>query len=695
MQNYIEIRSCLGFLATLLLAACGGGGDSSAAPTPTPTASPTVTLTSSAASVASGSSITLTWSSTDATSCTASGGWAGAKATSGSESVGPLDADVSYALSCSGAGGSANQTAAVTVTAQVALQVTSGAPPNGNFGTVYDEHQVRLPGICYVWQQGCVVPCVPTSLGCRPASGNATGYRYMHLRYFPLSAAGGTPPYSWTWAPASGSSLPPGLTLSSSSIAGTPTAAGTYDVVVTVADSASPAVQKSESYAITIAPPPPPVIKNTAGPAFTLNIFYAGVPFTVTSSAPPGTWSETGMLPPGMLFSGNRGVLSGTPTSVGSFPIKIMMQDAAGQNAIPLEVTIQVLAKGFTPTGSMATARDWHTATLLEDGTVLITGGINETAASTIAERFDPASESFSATGSMTSVRVSASATLLNNGMVLLAGGKAADGTPLATAELFDPASRSFVPTGSMAAAHVYHTATLLGDGRVLLIGGIDASSNPIATAEIFDPSRGTFAPAGSVEIAGGFRTATLLKTGKVLVAGGLDGNGSAILTAELFDPIAGTFAATANMSVPRAGHTATPLINGKVLVIGGALDFGGDASSTAELFDPVTESFTPTGSMATGRALHTAMVLTDGRVLVAGGGGAFYRGSQASSLSSAELFDPASESFAITTNMTTARESHTTTLLKTGDVLVTGGADGTLGYSPATVFASAELYEQ
>ncbi len=149
------------------------------------------------------------------------------------------------------------------------------------------------------------------------------------------------------------------------------------------------------------------------------------------------------------------------------------------------------LSHGFALTGSMTTARDWHTATLLKDGTVLVTGGVNNSAFPTSAEIFDPATASFTATGSMASVRVSASATLLNNGKVLLAGGKAADGSQLATAELYDPASGTFAATGNMNAARAYHTATLLNDGRVLVAGGFDA------TAEIFDPSTGTFTLTG------------------------------------------------------------------------------------------------------------------------------------------------------------------------------------------------------
>lgn len=81
---------------------------------------PTVTFSSSSSSVSFNGSTTLTWSSTDTTSCTASGGWNGTKATSGSAVIESITADASFTLSCSGAGGSASKNVAVTVT---------GAPP--------------------------------------------------------------------------------------------------------------------------------------------------------------------------------------------------------------------------------------------------------------------------------------------------------------------------------------------------------------------------------------------------------------------------------------------------------------------------------------------------------------------------------------------------------------------------------------
>jgi hypothetical protein len=85
--------------------------------TQTPPSSPAPTLSFSAnpSSVTSGSNSTLTWSTTDATSCTASGAWSGSVGTSGTRSVGPLSSTSTYSLSCSGAGGSVQKSVTVTV----------------------------------------------------------------------------------------------------------------------------------------------------------------------------------------------------------------------------------------------------------------------------------------------------------------------------------------------------------------------------------------------------------------------------------------------------------------------------------------------------------------------------------------------------------------------------------------------------
>ena len=127
----------------------------------------------------------------------------------------------------------------------------------------------------------------------------------------------------------------------------------------------------------------------------------------------------------------------------------------------------------------MITGRWMAKATLLGNGTVLIAGGnvpfalggTGTTLAS--AELYNPATGTFSAAGSMTTARQEDTTTLLPNGTVLVTGGAAAPGlVPLASAELYNPVTGTFSLTGSMTTTRIDHTATLLLSGAVLVTGG-------------------------------------------------------------------------------------------------------------------------------------------------------------------------------------------------------------------------------
>jgi N-acetylneuraminic acid mutarotase len=176
--------------------------------------------------------------------------------------------------------------------------------------------------------------------------------------------------------------------------------------------------------------------------------------------------------------------------------------------------------------------------------------------------------------------------------------------------------------------------------------------------------------------------TATLLKGGKVLVTGGGDDQ----TRAEIYDPKTKMWSATRSMNEARIGHTATLLPNGKVLIAGGfGLDHKSDASSTAELYDPAKQSWSLTGSMAYGRAGHTAL-LANGRVMVAGGGVNRFSGE---AIPSVEFYDATTSAWSSAASMAIGRAYHTSTLLSGGKILTAGG------WGDDIPKASAELYQE
>jgi hypothetical protein len=185
----------------------------------------------------------------------------------------------------------------------------------------------------------------------------------------------------------------------------------------------------------------------------------------------------------------------------------------------------------WTITGSMNVPRQNHTATLLPNGKVLVSGGYNSGLAGgpqQSAELYDPVYGTWTYTGHLTDARQYHTATLLPNGKVLVAGGTGTAGI-LQSAELYDPVSGTWTYTCHLNDPRQYHTASLLPNGTVLVAGG-SGTAGALSSAELYDPANcsGTTglwtSTTNTMTDARYNHTATLLQSGKVLVSGGYNG---------------------------------------------------------------------------------------------------------------------------------------------------------------------------
>jgi uncharacterized repeat protein (TIGR03803 family) len=326
-------------------------------------------------------------------------------------------------------------------------------------------------------------------------------------------------------------------------------------------------------------------------------------------------------------------------------------------------------AQTWATNSPMQAARWSHTATLLNDGTVLIAGGIiyntNGVFENTNAcEIYNPQTGASTSTAPLQSYRDGHRATLLPDGQVLVSGGGGDS-----SSEIYDPSTSSWGSLASMSYERKVPVAVLLPSGKVLVAGGYDDNSGQdLSTAELYDPVAGTWSPTGSMPYPADTFAAVLLTNGTVLVCGGSDASQSIYYetNAAIYNPITQTWTNTTPMNEARAGHTATLLQNGQVLVEGGSGD------NTAEIYDPGTATWNFVSTMNDGRLYSDAVLLNNGQVMVLGDGNP-----------DVELYDPNADTWTYTDPLPVPGNQQSITLLDGGQVLVTGGS-GTEYNGPA-----------
>jgi len=402
------------------------------------------------------------------------------------------------------------------------------------------------------------------------------------------------------------------------------------------------------------------------------------------------------------------GTLSATTDATGTATFADLRLLSAGKPGFTLVATapsaVTTTSANFLNVGSCNTANAPHatrsgaTSTRLQDGTILITGGQDSGGLVNTAEIYNPADGTFTPTTAfaggtnMNIARSQHTATLLNNGDVLITAGASGVGTPTPVTnrlEIYSPSSHSFsFVSPELATARTGHTATLLPNGSSVLIAGGYDGTNPVGTAQIYQ--NGTLGPAITMTTPRNQPSAILLPSGNVLITGGFTPtapNGTGDATAELFNVSASTFAAiTATMSSGHVGHTMT-LLNptaGTVLIAGGE-NGSSTCLQTAEIFSTSAgNTFTPTGSMTTGRCQHSATTLSNGKILMFGGFTIFGHGG--ASLN--DIYDPAAGTFALDATVQTPRAQMGAVRLSDGTVFLVGG---TLAFG--TAISPAEIY--
>ena len=364
---------------------------------------------------------------------------------------------------------------------------------------------------------------------------------------------------------------------------------------------------------------------------------------TPASGAEGGLWSQTGPMAEARYTHTLTRLLDGKVLAAGRRDV-VYQRLASAELYTPDD---DPAAGAWSSTGSMNEIRVDHTATLLGDGKVLVAGGLGASNRLASAELYDPdvapPTNPWFPAGNMEVARSSHTATLLSDGGVLVTGGLDKDRNPLASAELYDPVAGTWSSAGSMAEARLSPTATLLPSGKVLVTGGGYGGESELASAELYDPDTNSWSSAGSMAERRGTHAASLLPNGEVLVAGGLNTvkkgrnwKTNYLASAELYDAVTEAWSSTGGMATARFLPTTTALKDGRVLVAGG---WDGDTEAgNGELYDPATGTWSPTSSMVVPRSYHSATLLSDGRVLVAGGQ------DQDDNTGSAEIYDPVAD---------------------------------------------------
>lgn len=232
-------------------------------------------------------------------------------------------------------------------------------------------------------------------------------------------------------------------------------------------------------------------------------------------------------------------------------------------------------------------------------------------------------------------------------------------------------------------------TSVAMPDGEVIFLGGFDPRGGPLDRVLRFEPKDKSWSLGSPVPVQGGGYAIAALSSGSLLIAGGFGSeSGSLLATTWLYSPELNTWQKVGNLHVPRSDAAAVLLTDGRVLIAGGTTqlatpvqglpaggtDLSGGGTST-EIFDPLSNSWSLVGSMQVARAPMALVALPHGMALAAGGCSVTDQElATVTPLSSAEIFDPATDAWALTRPLPEPRCGASGVRLNDGRALVSGG---------------------
>ena len=304
---------------------------------------------------------------------------------------------------------------------------------------------------------------------------------------------------------------------------------------------------------------------------------------------------------------------------------------------------LAAVGQSVNTVGDRTGAVDGHTATLLDDGRVVLAGGVEQLSPATAVtldrfELFDPQTQTFAlAGGLMQHPRSSHAAVKLKDGRLLLLGGLDDNGDVVATGDVWDPVTEVAAPIAPMSSPRILFSATVLGDGRVFVAGGLSlldeldqfgTLNSALMTTETYDPAANSWQAGPSLPTKLVGHNASLLGNGQALITGGTEVTTlfglplPTITTAcRRFNPATGSFLATAPLPGPRSDHAQVTLPDGRALVAGGQTIAGIALLilNTTARYDVATNTWQPGGSLNVQRILPQLVVAQSSLVVLGG----------------------------------------------------------------------------